>query len=192
MAADDKAKGPLAAVAGKWVWFVALGVVLLVASAVVFSNVVATTLVSTIIIGASLVVSGVFHVIQAFATKNWRSFLFNLFSGLLYGAGGFLIMREPVRGSVLITLLLLVTLAVSGAMRIGIALAHRDVPGWWLILIGGLVSIAVGVLLYLQLPWSGLWVLGTLIGVELAVQGFSWLVFGFGLNRARALVHARA
>ena len=37
--------------------------------------------------------------------------------------------------------------------------------------LSGLISIVIGILLYASLPWSGLWVLGTLIGVELLVQG---------------------
>jgi uncharacterized membrane protein HdeD (DUF308 family) len=49
--------------------------------------------------------------------------------------------------------------------------------------ISGLVSVVIGILLYGSLPWSGLWVLGTLIGVELLVQGVTWLMFGMALRR---------
>jgi len=38
-------------------------------------------------------------------------------------------------------------------------------------------------MLYASLPWSGLWVLGTVIAVELLVQGITWLRFGFSLRR---------
>jgi len=37
--------------------------------------------------------------------------------------------------------------------------------------LSGLISAVIGALLYASLPWSGLWVLGTLIGIELVVQG---------------------
>jgi uncharacterized membrane protein HdeD (DUF308 family) len=57
--------------------------------------------------------------------------------------------------------------------------------GWWLMALSGLISIVIGVLLYASLPWSGLWVLGTLIGVELLVQGMTWLMFGMALQRIR-------
>ena len=74
------------------------------------------------------------------------------------------------------------TLAVSGIMRIALALEHRDMPAWGIVLFSGVVSIAVGCLLYVSLPWVGLWVLGTLIAVELGVQGLSWLYFGLALR----------
>jgi uncharacterized membrane protein HdeD (DUF308 family) len=38
-------------------------------------------------------------------------------------------------------------------------------------------------LLYLMLPWSGLWVVGTLIAVELIFHGVSLVQFGLALRR---------
>jgi len=43
----------------------------------------------------------------------------------------------------------------------------------------------VGILVYSTLPWSGLWVLGTLIAVELLIQGAGWLHFGIALRFGR-------
>jgi len=44
------------------------------------------------------------------------------------------------------------------------------------------------VLLFMELPWSGLWVLGTLIAVELIMMGVTWLQVGLNLRR---LAHPR-
>jgi uncharacterized membrane protein HdeD (DUF308 family) len=38
-------------------------------------------------------------------------------------------------------------------------------------------------MLYMMLPWSGLWVVGTLIAVELLVHGVSWIQFGLTLRK---------
>ena len=54
--------------------------------------------------------------------------------------------------------------------------AWTEFSGVWAYIpipLSGLVSIVIGVLLYASLPWSGLWVLGTLIGVALMVQGMT-------------------
>ena len=48
-----------------------------------------------------------------------------------------------------------------------------------------LFVIGVGIALYITLPWSGLWVLGTLIAIELIMHGAAWLEFGLGLRRFR-------
>jgi uncharacterized membrane protein HdeD (DUF308 family) len=172
-------------VANKWRWFVALGIVLIVMGAAAWLDVVSVTVATTIVVGASLLTGGVFQIIHAFMTREWRGFIFGLLSGLLYAAGGLLIMNEPVHGAVVLTLVLVAFIIAGGIVRVVLALRHRAVRAWSLVLASGLVSVVVGCLLYASLPWSGLWVLGTLIAVELLVQGAGWLYFGIALRFVR-------
>lgn len=172
-----------AGVAAKWGWFAALGLLLTLAGVFALGDVMAVTLASVVFIGAMLLVGGIFQVVHAFMTRGWAAFLLNLLCGIVYAVGGVLIMEEPVKGSILLTILVGAALIVGGVLRIAVALGHRDLAGWWLLLLGGIVSLALGVLLYASLPWSGLWVLGTLIGIELIVQGVTWLQFGLALRR---------
>jgi uncharacterized membrane protein HdeD (DUF308 family) len=169
--------------ASRWGWFVALGVVLVLAGIFALGDVVAFTLVSVIFIGAMMLVGGIFQIVQAFMTKGWSAFLLNLFIGVLYVIGGFIIMQEPVQGSIILTLFLLAAILVGGIARIVIALRHRELGGWWLMLLGGIISVILAIMLYASLPWSGLWVLGTLIAIELMIHGFTWLQFGLSLRR---------
>ncbi len=169
--------------ASKWGWFVFLGIVMVAAGIFALGDVVAFTLVSVIFIGAMLMVGGVFQIIHAMMTKGWSGFAFNVIMGLLYIIAGVLIMQEPVQGSVILTILILVSLLIGGIMRIVVALRHREISGWWLMALGGLLSVVVAVMLYATLPWSGLWVLGTLIAIELLIQGFTWLQFGWALRK---------
>jgi uncharacterized membrane protein HdeD (DUF308 family) len=170
-------------VASKWGWFVALGLVLIVAGAFALGDTVALTLLSVVFIGAMLLVGGIFQIVHAFMTKTWTAFLLNLVCGAAYVAGGLVIMAEPVEGSIFLTLLLAAALVVGAALRITMALQHREMAGWWVMLLGGVLSLVVGVVLVATLPWSGLWVLGTLIAIELLVQGVTWLQFGLALRR---------
>jgi uncharacterized membrane protein HdeD (DUF308 family) len=171
-----------APVASKWGWFVALGTILILAGIIALGDVVAFTLVGVIFIGALLLVGGIFQIVHAFMTKAWSAFVLNLIMGVMSVVGGILIMEEPVQGSVILTLFLLAALLVGGVMRIVVAVRHRELAGWWLVLLGGIISIFLACMLYATLPWSGLWVLGTLIAVELLIQGFTWLRLGFSLR----------
>jgi uncharacterized membrane protein HdeD (DUF308 family) len=167
-----------------WGWFVALGVAQLVLGIIAWFDVIAFTIAGVIFIGALLLVAGIFQIIHAFMDREWRSFLFHVLAGVLYVIGGLLIMDEPIEGALVITILVSVALIVGGIFRIVIAVQHRAMSGWVLMLIGGLVSVAVGIMLWAMLPWSGLWVVGTLIAVELIVQGVCWLQFGLGLRKS--------
>ncbi len=171
------------AIAPRWGWFVALGIVLIALGVIAWFEVVAVTLVSTIFIGAALLVGGIVELVHAFATKDWSHFLLNALIGVLWIVGGGLIMLEPVAGTLVLTIMIAAALVVGGIIRGVIAIQHREMQGWWLLLLGGIVSVVVGVMLYATLPWSGLWVLGTLVAVELVINGVAWLQFGLGLRR---------
>jgi uncharacterized membrane protein HdeD (DUF308 family) len=84
-----------------------------------------------------------------------------------------------------ITIVLAVLMVVAGITRMVLAVRHWHMSGAGLLLLGGLISAIVGIALYATLPWSGLWVLGTLIAIELIFHGAAWFEFGLGLRRAR-------
>jgi uncharacterized membrane protein HdeD (DUF308 family) len=171
-------------VAHKWGWFVALGILLLVVGVLaLLGDLILLTLISTIFFGALLVVGGVMYFIHAFNTKEWSGFLYNVVCGVVYVIGGVLIMREPVQGALVLTIFITAALIVGGVMRMIVSFRHRELAGWWLMALGGLISIVLGIWLLMSLPWSSLWVLGTLIAVELIVQGASWLGLGLSLRR---------
>ncbi len=174
--------GPAGA-AHRWGWFVALGVILIAIGIFAWIEVVATTLAGVILLGAAMVVGGVFQIIHSFAVRGWSGFLLHILMGVLYIIGGLLIMAEPVRGAVIVTVFVAVCLAIAGIMRMVLAVQHRELTGWWLMLFSGLITLLIGLLLYATLPWSGLWVIGTLIAVELVVQGITWVQFGLMLRR---------
>ena len=177
------ATGAHAGAAHRWGWFVALGVLLIVAGAFAWFQVVVVTLASVIVVGAAMLVGGAFQIVHAFMVRGWSGFLLHVLMGVLYVLGGLLLMAEPVTGAVFITVVLAVCLGVAGVMRIMQAVRHREMTGWWLMLFAGIISLLIALLLYSTLPWSGLWVPGTLVAIELVVQGVTWVQFGLMLRR---------
>jgi len=88
----------------RWGWFVALGILMILLGAFAWYDIVGLTFAGTIFIGAALLVGGVLQVVHAFMDRSWGGFLLQVAAGILYCIGGLLIMREPVAGSVVITL----------------------------------------------------------------------------------------
>ncbi len=166
-------------------WFIALGILFILLGVLAWADVVATTLASTVVIGLMLIVAGVVQAAHALAHRGVTASaaLVSGLIGVLYVLGGVTIIAEPVAGSVLLTAVLAFCLVLAGVFRMAWAAGHRRLGGWWVLLLSGLVALAVGVLIYLSLPWSGLWVLGTLVAIELVVGGVSALMFGLSLRR---------
>lgn len=168
-----------------WGWFVALGVIMMLLGVFAWVDVIAVTLAGVIFIGAALFVGGVLQVVHAFMDRSWGGFFLHVLMGVLYAIAGLLIMREPVSGTLVITVIVAVAMVIAGIARIVMAVKHWHLGGSGLLLLGGLISAAVGIALYATLPWSGLWVLGTLIAVELIFHGAAWFEFGLALRRTQ-------
>ena len=86
------------------------------------------------------------------------------------------------RRFVAITLpLLSPTLLVAGLFRILAVPVLRMPNGGW-VLASGIVSFLLGAAIWAQWPVSGVWVIGTYVGVEMLVYGISLLMLGLAVR----------
>ena len=72
----------------KWGWFVALGVGELILGGIASTNLLAANLASVLVIGAAMLVAGIFQIVHGFSARGIRGFLFWEFGGLVYAAPG--------------------------------------------------------------------------------------------------------
>jgi len=169
---------------GRWWVCALLGVVMLIGGAWVLFNVVAASLVTALFFAAALIVSGGFQIAHSFAARGWKSVTLSLIVGVLFVAGGVLLATNPLATSLGLTLAIAATMLLSGAVRLVLAFRHWNDYGW-LLLGSGLLGVALGVVLFLGFPWSGLVVPGMLLGIDLLFNGAWWLVLGFFVRRPR-------
>lgn len=166
----------------RWWAYTLLGAALIVLGLIAASNLAAMTLVSAIVFGVLLIVAGALEALHAFWARDWRGFLLSLLTGLVYIAAGWILLADPVRSSVILTLLFAVALIVSGIFRL--VLAGRLWRHWGgLLLASGLVAIAAGIVILARWPASGLWVLGLVVAVDLVVHGAWWIAYSLDLRR---------
>jgi uncharacterized membrane protein HdeD (DUF308 family) len=177
------------AITGKWGWFVALGVGELVLGGVASANLMAANLASVLVIGAAMLVAGIFQVIHGFTARGLRGFLFWLVAGIVYAAAGAIILYDPVFASLTLSLTAGIFLIVAGVMRIWAGFHARPAAGWGWILAAGVVTTCVGAIVVAAWPAIGLWFLGAMLVVDLIFQGWGLIVFGLAL-KARASRHS--
>ncbi|WP_019091142.1 HdeD family acid-resistance protein [Komagataeibacter europaeus] len=168
----------------RWGLFVGLGAISFGLGIMAWVDALAVSLASTILLGVLLFVAGTVQLVHAFVVRDWSGRFMSILGGALYILAGTMMMEEPTTGSMVITIFISACLVVSGIARIVMAFQQRGLQGWWLILLGGLISLLVGVCLYATLPWSGLWLIGTFVAVELIAAGISWIQFGLALRQA--------
>jgi len=163
-------------------WIIALGVVYVIAGLIALSSVVFATRVTVFVVGIMMLISGVAEVINAFQFKSWGKFLIWLLLGALYIVAGLLTFENPLLAASVLTLLLGIALVVSGVMRIVLAFSMREGMSWTTLVLSGIVSLLLGLIILAHWPVSSLFVLGTLLGIDLLIIGIGWIFVGFGLK----------
>lgn len=170
------------AIHDSWGWFVALGIALIVLGAVCIASNVIATLATVLVFGWLLLIGGVFALIQAFRTRTWSGFFLCLLSALLRGVTGYLLIRYPLAGEVSLTLILASFFIVGGTFR-AIGAGALQFPQWGWAVLSGIISVALGVMLLVQLPVSSLWFIGLAIGIDFIFDGSAFIALGSALRR---------
>ena len=172
----------LQAIRGKWIWLVVLGIVLILLGTSLLSFPVITTLATVKLLGVLILVGGVVEVVGAFWCREWSGFFLELLSGVLGVVVGLMLLGNPIQGGITLTVLLASFLFVGGLFKAITAFAHRF-GGWGWLLASGVIDVALGVMIWSELPMSGLTIIGLLVGISLIFRGVSWLMLGFTLKR---------
>jgi len=111
---------------GKFLIWALLGVLYIVAGFVTFENPLLAAVVLTLLLGASLVASGIVRIILAFSMKREQPWMWVLFSSIITLLLGFLILaRWPVSSVYVLGMFLGIDLIFAGAGWVGLALALR-------------------------------------------------------------------
>jgi uncharacterized membrane protein HdeD (DUF308 family) len=111
---------------GKFLIWALLGVLYIVAGFVTFENPLLAAVVLTLLLGASLVASGIVRIILAFSMKREQPWMWVLFSSFITLLLGFLILaRWPVSSVYVLGMFLGIDLIFAGAGWVGLALALR-------------------------------------------------------------------
>jgi uncharacterized membrane protein HdeD (DUF308 family) len=181
--------GAIHAITGKWGWFVALGIGELILGGIASVNLMAASLASVLVIGATMAVAGIFQIVHAFSMHGLRGFLFWLLAGIVYAVAGAIILYDPALASFTLSLVVCVFLVAAGAMRIWAGFHMRPAPGWRWIVAAGVLTVCVGIILAAAWPGIGLWLLGAMLVVDLVFQGWGLIAFGLAL-KARASRHS--
>jgi uncharacterized membrane protein HdeD (DUF308 family) len=164
-----------------WAWFLALGLSFMLLGVVCILRDVTATLATVLFFGWMLLFSGVVALIHAFRTRTWSGFFLHLLSALLRGFTGYVLIRYPGAGATSLTLMLASFFIVGGIFR-AIGAGMMQFPRWGWFLFSGIVSVALGIMLLVQLPISSIWFIGFAIGVDLVLDGASLVGFATAIH----------
>jgi uncharacterized membrane protein HdeD (DUF308 family) len=136
------------------------------------------------LIGGLVVVAGGMRMVWAFGAGTLGKGLLVFALGGLTLLCGLALLANPLFASGLVTLLMTIYFIADGAAEFAAGLGRRPESGWGWLLFGGLVSIALGIMLWRQAPLSGAWALGLFFGIKLLFAGIMMLTLGSAVRAA--------
>jgi uncharacterized membrane protein HdeD (DUF308 family) len=126
-----------------------------------------------IAVGVLIVASGVSRLFLAFKMGSFGHGLLVFLLGLLsIVIGGYMVSR-PGMALATLTLVMAIYFAVDGIFQTIWAFRLRPIKGWGWALFSGIVSLALGIMIWSQFPVSGMWAVGTLAGIHMVFGGSS-------------------
>jgi len=133
-----------------------------------------------------IVLAGVVHLSLAFYADRAGSVLWKLLVGLAYIFFGIYLIAHPALGVASLTLVLALLFLVEGIFDIALFFQMRAIGGSSWILVDGIITLALGLMIYLRWPSNSNWAIGTLVGVSLIISGGTRLILSFAVRRAAA------
>ena len=165
-------------------WFIALGIVMIVVGSVAIIFPYVATVSTKIFLGWFLIIGGIVQAVHAFWVKDWGGFFWQLIVGLLEVFAGLFLLVYPVAGIIALTIYVAAVFIVEGIIKAFLAFQLKPQAGWIWMLIGGIVSILLGAMLWAKLPSSAIWAIGLLVGLNIAMAGWTLLMIALAAGGA--------
>jgi len=129
------------------------------------------------VLGVILVLVGAAKLWHGLQQPRGGAFLMGLAVSAAYLVAGLLMLVHPWSGILALTILLAAFLVVKGVLKTAAAWHLRPRAPWGWTMASGLLSLVLGLLIWLGLPGTALWAIGLLLGVDLVFTGLTMIAF---------------
>jgi uncharacterized membrane protein HdeD (DUF308 family) len=158
-------------------WYIVAAVLLILVGLLAIARPTAAGLGITLLLGWLLIFGAACHLVAAFQGGGTRRVLFQILATVVFAIGGLYLLTHPLLALGTLTLLLAGVILAAGILEIVayFRLKGEAASGW--MLFNGVVALLLGGIIWFHWPWSSVWALGTLVGVNLLVTGITRLMF---------------
>jgi len=140
------------------------------------------------LVGWLIVLAGIVHLMLAFRVHGAGSVIWKLLVGIAYVCFGTYVILHPVLGIASLTLILASLFLIEGILDIILYVKMRPLHGSSWVLIDGIVTLLLGLLIYMQWPSSSAWAIGTLVGISLIFSGVARVGMSMAVRKATGTI----
>ena len=165
-------------------WSILWGVSLIILGMVAVASPFMAAVAVNVLIAWLIALAGAVHIVLAFQAHSAGSVIWKLLVGLAYlFFGGYLIVH-PVLGVATLTLVLASLFLIEGILNIVLFFQMRSMRGSSWVLIDGVITLLLGLMIYMQWPSSSTWAIGTLVGVSMILSGITRVFLSLAVRKA--------
>jgi len=135
-----------------------------------------------LLLGVVVMAAGILRMIWAFKAGSVGRGMLMFVLGLLTLAVGLLLLVNPVFAAMSVTILLTLYLVVDGVAEVYAGVQRKPEAGWGWLVVGGVVSVLLGVMIWRQSPLAGVWAIGLFLGIKLFFVGLMMMTVGSTLR----------
>lgn len=135
-----------------------------------------------------IVLAGAVHVILAFRAHGAGSMIWKLLVGVAYVCFGVYLILHPVLAVASLTLVLASLFLIEGVLDIVLFVKMRSAGGSTWVLLDGIITLLLGLMIYMQWPSSSAWAIGTLVGVSMIISGVTRVMMSLAVRKAAQTV----
>jgi len=167
----------------------AFGVSLLLSSALIIFGILAIALpmVSSIgvvtVVGWLIMFAGITQLVYAFQSTGIGPFLWKVLVALIYVAAGGSLIARPAAGVAAVALLLAIFLCAEGMVDVVAFFGTRASGGAPWMLLDGIITLALGFMIWNQWPSGSLWVIGPFVGISMVMTGATRLMLTLAVRK---------
>ena len=166
----------------EWCWILSLGIGLIFLGGFAVTSTYFAAKVTVLLLGLALIASGVGQLMSFLRSPKWSGHFLQLLSAILYLVVGYLVIDSPASAVKGLTMVMALFFIFSGILRISVSLIERF-PHWGWTAMSGVITLFLGLLIKKQWPESELWVIGLFVGIELIVNGWTFVALGLTAKR---------
>jgi uncharacterized membrane protein HdeD (DUF308 family) len=138
-----------------------------------------------------LVLAGVVHLTVAFHTREAGSLIWRVLVALAYLFFGVYLIMRPALGVASLTLVLASLFLVEGILNITLFFQVRSIQGSAWLLIDGIITLLLGLMIYMQWPSSSAWAIGTLVGVSMIISGVTRVMLSLAVRKVTGTISSK-
>jgi len=138
----------------------------------------------SVFVGWIIAFGGIAYLAYAFAAPGPGAFLWRMLVGVVYVVGGGYLAFHPGIALQSLTLVVAAIFFIEGVMEMVVFFQFRPLAGSGWILFDSIVTLVLAYVIWRPFPSSASWAIGTLLGVNLIVSGFTRLMYSVEVRKS--------